>query len=136
MVEEAIAKVPPQVAKRVQVEGKEDFEANLLPGVFANVLSNLFENAVSHGKAPHIEVQIDPKKRTVTVEDDGQGIPAEALPHIFRLDYSSQSLDPTRGTGLAFAQMVVQASGGTITCHSKHDPKKGYTRFTIDFGQG
>ncbi len=57
-----------------------------------------------------------------SVQDNGQGIPAEALPHIFDRFYRA---DPARpqgsesGLGLAIARSIVEAHGGSISAESE-----------------
>ncbi len=58
----------------------------------------------------------------VAFEDEGIGIPAEHLPHIFRRFYRAAQLDAgesqSGGLGLAIAQAIVGAQGGSIECTS------------------
>jgi two-component system sensor histidine kinase BaeS len=68
----------------------------------------------------------------IDVEDQGPGIAAEDLPHIFDRFYRG---DPSRaratgnsGLGLAIAQAIVQAHGGNLTAVSA--PGEG-ARFTV-----
>lgn len=61
----------------------------------------------------------------ITVKDTGQGIPSEALPHVFDRFYR---VDPARsrqprqvggsGLGLAIAKELLEAQGATITINS------------------
>jgi signal transduction histidine kinase len=71
---------------------------------------------------------------TAVVRDEGFGISSEDLSHIFERFYRAapQSSDEVRsgGLGLAIAQAIIQAHGGTISC--KSEPDKGST-FTITF---
>jgi len=68
----------------------------------------------------------------VKFEDSGTGIPAEHLPHIFERFYRVPQMDSTEaqsgGLGLAIAQAIVRAQGGSIECASQ--PGSGST-FTI-----
>jgi signal transduction histidine kinase len=68
----------------------------------------------------------------VQFADEGVGIPAEHLPHIFERFYRVPQTDTTEaqggGLGLAIAQAIVRAQGGSIECVSQ--PGAGST-FTI-----
>ena len=64
----------------------------------------------------------------VSVADDGKGIPADQIPHIFEPFYTTK--EPGRGTGLGLSvcHQVVQAHGGEIRVESQ--PGRG-TVFTV-----
>ena len=55
---------------------------------------------------------------TVSVADDGPGIAAEDLPHIFERFYKGK--DGKHGIGLAIAESVVRAYGGELTARSEN----------------
>ena len=64
------------------------------------------------------------------VENRGETIPAEKLPHLFDRFYrvdESRTGGEGFGLGLAIAQSIVQAHGGSIGCTSA----EGITRFTV-----
>ena len=64
------------------------------------------------------------------VENRGETIPAEKLPHLFDRFYrvdESRTGGKGFGLGLAIAQSIVQAHGGSIGCTSA----EGITRFTV-----
>lgn len=95
------------------------------------VLVNIIENAVKymdkeHG---HIRLHIRPMSDRVIleVEDNGKGIDAEALPHIFdrfyRADPSRNASTGGSGLGLAIAKQIIEEHGGTIWAES--EPGKG-----------
>src|ERR1700759_4725191 len=51
----------------------------------------------------------------VTVEDDGRGIPRDALPHIFDEFYQAPNRsEPGAGLGLAVARELTEAHGGRV----------------------
>jgi two-component system, OmpR family, sensor histidine kinase CreC len=59
---------------------------------------------------------------SVTIEDEGRGIPDYALDKIFTKFYSLERPDTGRkgtGLGLAFAEQVVKLHGGTIRIENK-----------------
>ncbi|MEM7361832.1 MAG: ATP-binding protein [Bacteroidota bacterium] len=128
-------KVSSQIKKRVKITCLQDFTAKTLPGVLPNAISSLLNNASTHGGAQNIEIIIDAKKRTLTVHDDGKGIPADILPSIFRLQYNNTKEAEKRATGLSFVHMVMEASGGKIFCYSKHGMKGSFTEFVLDFSK-
>ncbi|MER6671992.1 HAMP domain-containing sensor histidine kinase [Streptomyces sp. NPDC000983] len=98
------------------------------------VLVNLLANARTH-TAPGTTVTARVQRRgpwlCVDVEDDGQGIPAELLPHVFerfaRGDSSRSRASGSTGLGLAIVQAVAAAHGGAVTV----DSVPGRTVFTV-----
>lgn len=100
------------------------------------VLVNLLENAVLHGKTTSkikIVVEEEDEKVTVSVEDDGQGIKEALLPRIF--SGSMQSEDGTEsdakrnmGIGLSVCRTIVKAHKGNMKAENK---EKGGARFTF-----
>jgi heavy metal sensor kinase len=84
---------------------------------------NLVENAIRYGK-PHgtvdIRVEAAAGKCRVTVSDDGVGIPADNLPHIFERFYRVDSARDRSGSGLGLSitQWIVRMHCGEIAVHS------------------
>jgi signal transduction histidine kinase len=93
----------------------------------ANLLENLFANAVDHGGE---EVLITVGRLTedngIYVADNGPGIPADASEQVFDSGYST-SEDGT-GFGLAIAKRIVDAHGWSIEVT---DSANGGARFEI-----
>ncbi len=90
------------------------------------VILNLIQNAVNAGsKNVTVSVYIDKNKQDVNLEvlDDGPGMPAEALPHIFDRFYRVDGARSTRGNGsglgLAIVKWIVQQHEGTVAVESK-----------------
>lgn len=61
----------------------------------------------------------------VTVKDDGEGIPAEALPHIFEPFFTTKPIGQGTGLGLAQAYGIIKQHEGYIDVHSQ--PGEGST---------
>jgi two-component system sensor histidine kinase KdpD len=104
-------------------------------------LANLVENAVKYtppGSAMRITAGVEGERLRVAVEDDGPGIPAEALPHVFEKFYRVSGVaggdrSRTKGTGLglAVARGFVEAHGGTIEAQSPPPGQPHGTRFVF-----
>ncbi len=86
------------------------------------VLINILENAVQHGKGlTKIILRVTEADGWATIEiiDDGCGIAADRLPHIFTGLYSDKSkpADHSKrnaGIGLSVCATIIRAHGGTI----------------------
>ncbi|MFC8143797.1 ATP-binding protein [Streptomyces paradoxus] len=98
------------------------------------VLVNLLGNARTHtppGTTVTARVQRRGTWLCVDVEDNGQGIPAELLPHVFerfaRGDSARSRATGSTGLGLAIVQAVASAHGGAVTV----DSVPGRTVFTV-----
>ncbi|MFE9020113.1 ATP-binding protein [Streptomyces sp. NPDC007808] len=98
------------------------------------VLVNLLGNARNH-TPPGTTVTARVHRRgpwlCVDVEDDGQGIPSDLLPHVFerfaRGDSARTRATGSTGLGLAIVQAVAAAHGGAVTV----DSVPGRTVFTV-----
>ncbi|MBQ2817060.1 MAG: DUF4118 domain-containing protein [Clostridia bacterium] len=90
------------------------------------VLLNLFENAVIHGKtADKIDLIItrEPGKVVFAVEDNGAGIPHDELKKVFdayftRGETSSGNGRRSMGIGLSVCQSIIRAHGGDIFAYN------------------
>ncbi|MGW0473465.1 sensor histidine kinase [Streptomyces coeruleorubidus] len=98
------------------------------------VLVNLLGNARTHtppGTTVTARVQRRGPWLCVDVEDNGQGVPAELLPHVFerfaRGDSARTRATGSTGLGLAIVQAVATAHGGAVTVDS--GPRR--TVFTV-----
>jgi signal transduction histidine kinase len=85
----------------------------------ALVLANLLNNAVRHtprGGRIVVSAQAEDARVRFEVSDDGEGIPAEYVAHVFDRFFRVPGRDAQGGTGLglAIAREIVQAHGGTI----------------------
>lgn len=92
------------------------------PTVLRIAVANVVHNAIRHsppGGRVTIRVRLESGTAVVDVEDDGPGIPAEHLDHIFerfyKLDPGRSSLVVGAGLGLAMARWAVAAHRGSIS---------------------
>lgn len=78
-------------------------------------VQNLIENAIEHTDgAAHVQVSVteSDSEATLTVEDNGPGIPSETLAVI--RDKEIDQLNHSSGVGLWLVQWVVETSGGSL----------------------
>ena len=101
------------------------------------VLNNLLANAARHSPASspvRVSAVRDGPHVAVSVSDEGRGVPAERLPHLFRKRASPGERDAGHdltgsGLGLAICKGLVEAHGGRIRAESGR-PGQG-ARFTF-----
>jgi len=96
------------------------------------VFINLLDNAMGHtpsGKTVRVLIIGEQNQVRFAVQDEGEGIPKEALPFIFdrffRVNKARSRKDGGMGLGLAIVRQIVEAHGGTIKVES--DMGKGTT---------
>ena len=87
------------------------------------VLGNLLSNAARHSPESsviRVSAVRDGVHVAVSVADEGRGIPAESLPHLFRKFSRAQSEEQggDTGLGLAICKGIVEAHGGRIWAES------------------
>ena len=89
------------------------------------VVDNLIDNARSFSKAGStVRVTCRPLKNDIdiVVEDDGPGIPAEAMERIFERFYThrpDQDFGQNSGLGLSISRQIVEAHGGRIWAENR-----------------
>ena len=77
-------------------------------------LLNLTFNGVRHAKTKvSIHVFTQTNRKIIRVEDDGEGVPKDLIPHIFHRFVKGKNGET--GLGLAIARAIIEQSGGKIT---------------------
>ena len=85
---------------------------------FDRIVSNLITNAFRYGDPP-VRIQAEQQDRhfRLAVEDSGEGVNPEFVPHLFerftRSDESKQAAEGA-GLGLSIAQSFARAHGGDL----------------------
>ena len=99
---------------------------------YTRILNNLLQNVLRHSDAKRVSLTVTETEQqaTIRVGDDGKGISASDLPHIFERMYQCDSSRSARGNGLglSIAKELVAVHNGSITAASV--PGAG-TTFTI-----
>ena len=104
------------------------------PTQIQKVLNNLISNAIRHsspGGNIRIQTTLQDHWLRLRVEDEGEGIAPDDLPHIFERFYQASQSEYTTGAsglGLTLTRDLVRLMGGEIKVSSKQGEG---TRFTI-----
>src|SRR6202048_574598 len=102
------------------------------PAAFKRCLGNLLSNAARHAASISITGHRDHRWLTVTVDDDGPGIPPQLREEVFkpflRLDDARNQDEVGTGLGLAIARDIARSHGGDIL---PSDSPRGGLRATV-----
>ncbi|MBX2997337.1 MAG: HAMP domain-containing histidine kinase [Caldilineaceae bacterium] len=110
----------------LRMEVSEDLpRISVDPERMAQVLGNLVSNAIRHTPhGGHVVLSADAKDGRVFihVQDSGEGIAPEDLPHIFNRFYRGNAarvqIEGESGLGLAIVRSLIEAHGGAISVES------------------
>lgn len=105
-LEAAVTTVP------VRVQG----DAAALERVFLNLLRNAVQ-VVGEGGRSQVRLELSGDGVTVSIVDNGPGIPEQDLERVFEPFYSTK--EEGTGLGLAIARQTIYAHGGAITVESE-----------------
>ncbi len=109
----------------LSLSGPLDLSIRADPDRLAQVVANLIENAIKyarqtvHIRITRVESASGEPEVTISVDDDGPGIPPEDLPHIFERLYVTQRRprreESSSGLGLAIVRQLTEAMDGSVT---------------------
>jgi two-component system sensor histidine kinase KdpD len=111
------------------------------PLLLEQALVNLLDNAAKYAPPDStitIHAQVDSQKIILTIADEGPGIPAAELPHIFDKFYRARKGDlgaAGTGLGLSVARGFVEAFGGTLNAANREDPGGAVFTLTMPVGE-
>lgn len=124
--------------KRVRLECRADGRIEVVGdrARLKQVVVNLVDNAIKYtpeGGAVGVIVSANDSRAVMLVEDNGVGVPADALPHLFerfyRVDKARSRQMGGVGLGLAIVKSIVAAHGGQVKVESAEG--KG-SRFIVE----
>jgi len=119
---------PKAISQQVAVETKCDGDlyamvnAPLLEQALVNLIDNAIKYSPEHSRV-RVEAVMADQELTLTVRDEGSGIPAQHVPRLFerfyRVDRARSREMGGTGLGLAIVKHVVQAHGGRVDVTSQ-----------------
>jgi two-component system NtrC family sensor kinase len=92
--------------------------ANQLRHVFVNLFHNAIQAMPRGGTLAVRAALLDAGRASVTVSDDGSGIPPEHLAHIFDPSFSTKGTGAGTGLGLAISYGLLKRHGGDLRAES------------------
>lgn len=103
---------------------KENWEVEMVKGVFIQILENLVNNSIywlahqasmQKGFRPILRIELDPGVRTLKIIDNGPGVPVEQADDVFEPFFTTKPPGESRGLGLYIARENARYSGLTIS---------------------
>ena len=109
----------------IEIQCSDDMRADINPPLLEQALVNLIDNAIKYSEpAKLIQIRVTDTKHevTISVKDEGCGIPTDHLPRLFERFYRvdkarSRKLGGT-GLGLAIVKHIAHAHRGTVDVDS------------------
>lgn len=100
--------------------------------LFSNLVSNALKYKGENDPVIHIDAEKNGEAVTISVTDNGQGIPEEMQPHIFKDFKRLHTNDDIEGTGLGLSicKKIAQLHGGRLWVESEAGQGSTF-RFTI-----
>jgi two-component system sensor histidine kinase TctE len=105
--------------------------------LLSEVLSNLIDNALRYGNpGGHVTLMVEAGERpTLSVQDDGPGIPVDERARIFERFYRLQNNDSDGcGLGLSIVEEIARLHNATVEVTGGANDRG--SRFTVVFGRG
>ena len=129
VVEAAVARVRPRASSVTFDVEVESWTVLGEPPLLERAVTNLLDNAAKWSP-PDGTVTVRLKDGRVTVVDEGPGISADDLPHVFDRFYRSSEARtlPGSGLGLSIVRRAAERHGGTVSAAS---PPGGGSIFTM-----
>ena len=100
-----------------------------LEQVLINLLGNALD-AVAGLPEPHIAIEMDASDAatlTITVRDNGPGIPADVLPRLFEPFFTTKEMGQGLGLGLAISSSIARDCGGSLAARNAPDGGAAFT---------
>lgn len=130
-VADVLADMAPLLHGRAVEVGVPEVEVEVDGHALERILRNLIGNAVKHtdpGSRIRVSGSVGDEHVTVSVEDEGEGVPDDVLPRIFER-FETGSRDGM-GLGLSVVRQYVELHGGTVAASNRPEGGASF-RFTL-----
>ncbi len=127
-INDIVVTLTPELTKKninVIVTGSKSINTISYPGVYAQIITNLIINSITHAfkniNNPRITIDINKidELLTLSYSDNGCGIPSSIIDKIFEPFFTTNKQEGS-GLGLHITyNLVVQKLGGSIVCENK-----------------
>lgn len=99
-----------------------EYTTRIDPHAYTRIINNLLQNMITHSEGDKLALRVfeDEKQAEIIVADNGKGISADDLPHIFERMYQCDHSRSGKGTGLGLSivKELVNAHKGKIIADS------------------
>lgn len=115
---------PPRIVEPYRTRpGSSEWAVKINPEQFEFIVTELIRNAAeAMPSGGSITLDMMPDERAgslvISVADEGTGIAAADLPHVFEPFFTTRSKTRDRGLGLTMVYGMVRRAGGSITCEN------------------
>lgn len=106
--------------KQYSVNGSSRFRMDKawMSEALGNVIKNASEHTAEDGKI-EITIESSEQSTTVSIKDNGGGVPEEELSNLFQRFHRTENANPnSAGIGLAITKAIVEKHHGTITAEN------------------
>ncbi len=111
------------VGHDVSSTAQEDVVLSCRPHSLKRAIRNLAENGVKYGKRVRLAMAANDRTVTITVDDDGPGIPEEQQDRMFmpfvRMEESRNKETGGVGLGLAICRSIIHSHGGELAMNNR-----------------
>lgn len=123
LIEDCCAHIHLEGRYQIQLEGKKELEVFADEQKIEQVIVNLVNNAIKYAPTSYhiyISLSCQDHRARVSVRDEGPGIPADKLPHIFERYYRSENQRTSGlGLGLYIISEIIRQHGGELGVESE-----------------
>ena len=105
----------PQGNGRVTLQGRAVSPYSGKSLALRRCVGNLIDNALKYGNYAHLRIEDDKHAFTLTVDDEGPGVPEQRLEQVFEPHFRLAGQQQGYGLGLGIARSIAHSHGGEVS---------------------